>query len=67
VAQPDKRHENRAASLLEWYDRHKAYSTTSSSNEKEEEENKQTQKNLPTKAFLVFVNQDLEVLNNIIF
>jgi len=25
VAQPDERHANRAASVLEWYDRHRAY------------------------------------------
>jgi len=25
VPQPDERHANRAASLLEWYDRHRAY------------------------------------------
>jgi len=24
VAQPDEKHANRAASVLEWYDRHKA-------------------------------------------
>jgi len=24
VAQPDERHANRAASVLEWYDRHRA-------------------------------------------
>jgi len=37
VAQLDERHANRAASMLECYDRHKAleHSTTSSSNEKE--------------------------------
>jgi len=35
VAQPYKRHENRAASVLEWYDRYRAYSTTSGSNEEE--------------------------------
>jgi len=35
VAQPDERHANRAASLLEWYDRHRAMSTTSSSSEEE--------------------------------
>jgi len=35
VAQPDERHANRAASVLEWYDRHRAYNTTSSSNEEE--------------------------------
>jgi len=34
VAQPDERHANRATSVLEWYDRHRAY-TTSSSNEEE--------------------------------
>jgi len=25
MAQPDKRHANRTASVLKWYDRHKAY------------------------------------------
>jgi len=35
VAQPDKRHANRIAFVLEWYDRHRVY-TTSSSNEEEE-------------------------------
>jgi len=25
VAQPDERHANRTASVLEWYDRHRAY------------------------------------------
>jgi len=25
VAQPDERHANRSASVLEWYDRHRAY------------------------------------------
>jgi len=25
VAQPDERHTNRTASVLEWYDRHRAY------------------------------------------
>jgi len=25
VAQPDERHANRAASVLEWYDRHREY------------------------------------------
>jgi len=37
VAQSDERHANRAAAVLEWYNRHRAYSsTTSSSNEEEE-------------------------------
>jgi len=49
VAQPDERHANKAASVLEWYDRHRQtkqllcwsgmtdteHSTTSSSNEEE--------------------------------
>jgi len=35
VAQPDEKHANRTASVLEWYDRHVAYSTTSGSNKKE--------------------------------
>jgi len=34
VAQPDERHANRTASVLEWYDR--TEHTTSGSNEKEE-------------------------------
>jgi len=44
VAQPDERHANRTASVLEWYDRHRAkyndteQSTTSSSNEEEAKE-----------------------------
>jgi len=25
VAQPDERHANKTASVLEWYDRHRAY------------------------------------------
>jgi len=35
VAQPNERHANRTASVLEWYDRHSAYAhtTTSGSNE----------------------------------
>jgi len=33
MAQPDERHANRTISVLEWYDRHTAYSTTSGSNE----------------------------------
>jgi len=33
MAQPDERHANRTASVLEWYDRHR--DTTSGSNEKE--------------------------------
>jgi len=27
VAQPDERHANRTASVLEWYDRHRAYNS----------------------------------------
>jgi len=39
VAQPDERHANRTASVLEYYDRHRGteHSTTSSSNEEEED------------------------------
>jgi len=37
LAQPDERHANRAASVLEWYDRLRAYSTTSNSNEEEKD------------------------------
>jgi len=36
VAQPDERHANRTASVLEWYGRHRAHSTTSGLNEEEE-------------------------------
>jgi len=36
VAQPDERHANRKASVLEWYDRH-VHNPTSGSNEEEEE------------------------------
>jgi len=32
-AQPDERHANRTVSVLEWYDRHRAYGATSDSNE----------------------------------
>jgi len=35
VAQPDERHVNRTASVLEWYDRHRA--STSGLNEEEED------------------------------
>jgi len=35
VAQSNERHANRTASVLEWYDRHRVYSTTSGSNEEE--------------------------------
>jgi len=36
AAQPEKRHANRIASVLEWYDRHRAkYCTSSGSNEEE--------------------------------
>jgi len=37
VAQPDERYANRAASVLEWYDRHSnaEHSTTSSSNKED--------------------------------
>jgi len=35
VAQPDQRHANRTASMLEWYDRHRAYSITSGSDKEE--------------------------------
>jgi len=33
VAQTDERHADRKTSVLEWYDRHRAYRTTSGSNE----------------------------------
>jgi len=36
VVQPDKRHANRTAFVLEWYERHRAYSKTAGSNEEEE-------------------------------
>jgi len=36
MAQPDERHANRTASVLEWYDRHRAYSTTSGLNKEQE-------------------------------
>jgi len=35
VAQSDVRHANRTASTLEWYDRHRAFSTASGSNEED--------------------------------
>jgi len=34
VAQPDERHANRTASVLEWYDRHRAYYITTSCSNK---------------------------------
>jgi len=37
VAQSDERHANRTVFLLDWYDRHRAYNT--SSNEEEEDKN----------------------------
>jgi len=33
VAQPDERHAKRTASVLEWYDRHRAYTTSGSTEE----------------------------------
>jgi len=40
VVQPDERHANRTASVLEWYDSCRAYNIWFKSNEEEEEENK---------------------------
>jgi len=39
VTQPDERHANRTASVLEWYDKHRAYSITSGSNEEKDQYN----------------------------
>jgi len=37
AAQPDERHANRTASVLEWYDRHRTYNIwTSGSNEEDD-------------------------------
>jgi len=33
VAQPDQRHANKTASVLEWYDRHRAYNIWTNEND----------------------------------
>jgi len=55
VAQPDKSYANKTDSMLEWYDRHRAYSMTSGSNEEPIEKTCRTNNRAEHVAFYQFV------------